>query len=99
MRRQLLACLVNAAQCWRSATSPGPLRFALLLLLVDRHRDIAAIIARAVWPERDWLAARYGRAGLGVRCATCRAVLGGFNEFTKLVPRRVKNAAHAFSFS
>ena len=47
--------------------SRGPLPFALFLLLVDRYRDITVIIARAVWPERDWLAARYGRTGIGAR--------------------------------
>ena len=68
MRRQLLACLVNAdSMLAKRDISRGPLRFALLLLLVDRYRDIAAIVARAVWPERGWLAARYGRAGFRMR--------------------------------
>ena len=34
----------------------------LLLLLVDRGRDAAKLIFRALlWPEREWLIARYGR--------------------------------------
>lgn len=68
VRRHLLARLVNAGSMLAMRNiSRGPLRFELLLLLVDRYRDVAAIVARAVWPERDWLVARYGRAGLGVR--------------------------------
>ncbi len=68
VRRHLLARLVNAGSMLAMRNiSRDPFRFALLLLLVDRCRDVAAIVARAVWPERDWLAARYGRAGLGVR--------------------------------
>lgn len=68
VRRHLLARLVNAGSMLAMRNiSRDPFRFALLLLLVDRCRDVAAIVARAVWPERDRLAARYGRAGLGVR--------------------------------
>ena len=68
VRRHWLARLVNARSMLAMRNiSRGPLRFELLLLLVDRYRDVAAIVARAVWPERDWLVARYGRAGLGVR--------------------------------
>ncbi len=68
MRRHLLGRLVNVGSMLAMRNiSRGPLRFELLLLLVDRYRDVAAIVARAVWPERDWLVARYGRAGLGVR--------------------------------
>ncbi|MDD8027788.1 MAG: nucleotidyltransferase family protein [Acidobacteriota bacterium] len=68
VRRYLLARLVNAGSMLAMRDiSRGPLRYALFLLLVDRNRDVAAIVARAVWPERDWLIARYGRAGLGVR--------------------------------
>jgi hypothetical protein len=36
-------------------------RFLLLLLLVDRPRDVARLVYRALWPEKEWLAARYGR--------------------------------------
>lgn len=37
-------------------------RYLLLLLLVDRPLDIARLIWRTVWPEKEWLAARYGRS-------------------------------------
>lgn len=40
-------------------------RYAFLLLLVDRTRDRARLIARTLVPEREWLAARYGREHAG----------------------------------
>lgn len=49
-------------QDWRA----GRQRFMLLLLLVDRKRDAIKLIFRTLWPERAWLAARYGRC----TCAT-----------------------------
>jgi len=42
-------------------------RFMLQTLLVDRPRDAIHLVCRALWPEREWLVARYGRAGAGVR--------------------------------
>jgi hypothetical protein len=36
-------------------------RYVLLLLLVDRPPDMARLVLRTVWPERAWIAARYGR--------------------------------------
>lgn len=45
----------------------GPLRLVYQLILVDRPRDALRLLWRALWPERDWLVARYGGAGLGVR--------------------------------
>lgn len=38
----------------------GGQRFLLLLLLVDRWRDMGKLVLRTLWPERDWLEARYG---------------------------------------
>jgi hypothetical protein len=38
----------------------GRWRFLLLLLLVDRPLDAGKLVLRAVWPEPEWLAARYG---------------------------------------
>jgi hypothetical protein len=35
-------------------------RNLLLLLLVDRPRDALRLMFRTLWPERDWLMARYG---------------------------------------
>lgn len=39
----------------------GTRRHAFMLSLVDRPKDGARLIGRAVWPERWWIAARYGR--------------------------------------
>jgi hypothetical protein len=36
-------------------------RYVFLLLLVDRGRDAVKLVFRALWPEREWLIARYGR--------------------------------------
>jgi hypothetical protein len=36
-------------------------RHLFMLSLVDRPKDGARLIGRAVWPERWWIAARYGR--------------------------------------
>jgi hypothetical protein len=42
----------------------GRTRYLLLILLVDRFRDVVRLVIRALWPEPDWLAARYqGTAG------------------------------------
>jgi hypothetical protein len=38
----------------------GRRRFLLLLLLVDRKRDMVNLVWRTLWPEGEWLAARYG---------------------------------------
>jgi hypothetical protein len=45
----------------------GPRRFLFQLLLVDRPVDAARLVARALWPERQWLRARYGSAGIRFR--------------------------------
>lgn len=68
VRRRLLDCLVNTASmlALRNLTRTS-LRYALLLLLVDRPADAARLAWRALWPEGDWLAARYGCAGAWVR--------------------------------
>lgn len=42
--------------------SQGVYRYLLLLLLTDRRRDMARIVWRTLWPEREWLVARYGRS-------------------------------------
>lgn len=46
----------------RRDLSRGLYRYLLLLLLTDRLRDMARIVWRTLWPEREWLAARYGRS-------------------------------------
>jgi hypothetical protein len=42
-------------------------RYVFLLLLVDRKRDAIKLVFRALWPEREWLVARYGRYAFSTR--------------------------------
>jgi len=35
-------------------------RFLFLLMLVDRPQDAGRLVGRALWPEDEWLSARYG---------------------------------------
>ncbi len=42
-------------------------RYVFLLLLIDRKRDAVKLIFRALWPEREWLIARYGRYTFSTR--------------------------------
>ncbi|MCX5823254.1 MAG: nucleotidyltransferase family protein [Deltaproteobacteria bacterium] len=45
----------------------GPLRFVLLLLLIDRAADVCRMIARGIWPDRIWLLGRCGKADIQAR--------------------------------
>ena len=56
LRRFVTPERVLAGQDWRH----GWQRYVLLLLLVDRKRDMIRLVFRTLWPEREWLAARYG---------------------------------------
>jgi hypothetical protein len=56
LRRFVTPESVLAGQDWRH----GWQRYWLLLLLVDRPRDMARLVLRTLWPEPAWLAARYG---------------------------------------
>ena len=69
LRRWLLSLLVNTRSllAMRNLTR-GPQRLVLQLLLVDRRRDAARLFWRALWPEDDWLTARYGRRDVRTRC-------------------------------
>lgn len=42
-------------------------RFAYLLCLTDRPQDSIRLFFRSVWPEREWLVARYGNVGISTR--------------------------------
>ncbi len=78
LRRWLLSLLVNARSLleMRNLTR-GPLRLVLQMLLVDRPRDAARLFWRALWPEDDWLAARYGRQDMRTRCRHLLGALRG----------------------
>jgi hypothetical protein len=68
MRRRLLGHFANAESLvMMRDLSTSKWRYAFLLLLVDRVRDAAKLIFRALWPERDWLIARYGRYTFSTR--------------------------------
>lgn len=60
-QRQALQQLISPQSLLLGADlSAGRKRFLYLLLLVDRKRDISRLVARTVWPETEWLQARYG---------------------------------------
>jgi hypothetical protein len=78
MRRGLLGRFVDADSmlAGRDLTH-GPLRFIYQLLLVDRTWDAVRLLGRALWPEDDWLAARYGRRDARTRCRHLLGALRG----------------------
>ena len=61
-RRKYLQQLVSPESILLGADlSSGRIRFLYLLLLVDRVRDMDRLIFRTLWPEPEWLQARYGK--------------------------------------
>ncbi len=67
-RRSLLARFTGSAAALRGRDiTHSPLRLLYQLVLVDRPADAARLVWRTLWPERAWLAARYGSTALGVR--------------------------------
>ena len=65
LRQRLLQALISPEKVLAGDSHlAGNSRYLLLLLLVDRPRDIFGLIYRTLWPEREWLEARYqGRKG------------------------------------
>lgn len=62
LRRRLIGRLANAGSLvMMSDLRASRWRYVFLLLLIDRGRDVLRLIFRALWPEREWLTARYGR--------------------------------------
>ena len=78
MRRGLLSRFVGADSmlAGRDRTR-GPRRFVYQLLLVDRNRDAARLLGRALWPEDGWLALRYGTVTPTIRWRHLFAALRG----------------------
>ena len=78
VRRRLLGRLVgtDSMLAGRDLTR-GPLRFVYQLLLVDRNRDAARLLGRALWPEREWLMLRYGASTPAVQWRHLFAALHG----------------------
>ncbi len=61
LRRKLVRRYVSAESVLAGRDlRHGWRRFVLLLLLVDRFRDMLTLIFRTLWPEPEWLEARYG---------------------------------------
>ncbi len=60
-RRQLLRLASPEALLLGADLSSGRMRFLYLLMLVDRRRDMGHLVLRTLWPEEEWLRARYGR--------------------------------------
>jgi hypothetical protein len=68
LRRRLIGRLVNAGSLvMMSDLSTSQWRYVFLLLLIDRGQDALRLISRALWPEREWLMARYGRCTFATR--------------------------------
>ncbi len=60
LRRSALQRLVSPRQLLAgNDLRNSKLRHLLLLLMVDRPRDMLRIVYRTIWPEGEWLAARY----------------------------------------
>ena len=68
LRRWLIGRFVGAESLvMMHELSTSKWRYIFLLLLVDRAQDAARLVFRALWPERTWLIARYGRYAFGTR--------------------------------
>lgn len=61
LRRALLKSVVSPRSVLEGRDlRQSPLRYLILLLLVDRPRDATYLVFRTLWPEEEWLRARYG---------------------------------------
>jgi hypothetical protein len=62
-RRWVLDALVSPESLLAGRDLTGrQLRHPFMLSIVDRRRDGARLVGRAIWPETWWLTARHGRA-------------------------------------
>ena len=67
-RQKLIGLFANAGSLvMMRDLSASRWRYVYLLLLIDRGRDALRLIFRALWPEREWLIARYGRCTFATR--------------------------------
>jgi hypothetical protein len=68
LRRRLIHRFANAQTLVEMRDlSSSRWRYVFLLLLVDRPRDAVKLAFRALWPEREWLMARYGHYTFSTR--------------------------------
>lgn len=78
LRRRILRLFVSPRSLLqRRNITTGPLRFLLLLAMVDRLPDALNLLVRSIWPDDTWLSARYGRAGKRVRARHLASALRG----------------------
>ncbi len=78
LRRWLIGRFANAESLvMMRDLSVSKWRYVFLLLLVDRVRAAVKLIFRALWPEREWLIARYGRSTFSTRLRHLFAVARG----------------------
>lgn len=64
LRRMLLRWMVSTKSVLAGIDfGKSRRRYFLLLLLVDRPRDMVKLVYRTVWPEGEWLEARYQGQG------------------------------------
>ena len=68
LRRRMIRRFANAESLVEMRDlSKSKWRYVYLLLMVDRKRDAVKLVYRTLWPERDWLIARYGRYTFSTR--------------------------------
>lgn len=75
--RATLDRFVDAGAVMRQQALEGARKWRYLLAVVDRPADRVTLVARSLWPERDWLAARHGRAGWPTRATHLAGTLRG----------------------
>ena len=68
VRQRLIGRFANAeALIELRDLSQSKWRYVYLLLMVDRKRDAVRLALRTLWPEDEWLQARYGQGGWRAR--------------------------------
>lgn len=68
LRQKLIGLFANTETLVEMRNlSTSKWRYVYLLLMVDRVRGAARLVYRALWPEVEWLRARYGKTGWCVR--------------------------------
>ncbi|MBX2997204.1 MAG: nucleotidyltransferase family protein [Caldilineaceae bacterium] len=77
-RRSLLQRFVDIEDILALPTlSSTPQRLLYLLSIVDHPGDALHLLRRTIWPEDQWLIARYGRSGWQARIGHMRGVFQG----------------------
>ena len=78
LRRFFLARLVDVDAILAGRDlSRGLLRFVFQFLIVDHFHQVVTLVIRTLWPNSDWLSARYGETGARIRLHHLARVLRG----------------------